>query len=486
MGGAASITLLLGIARTKFAAVLIGTGGVGLLAGFTAIQNIVGIVAGLGVQSSAVREIAAAVSRGDDQAIGRIVRTLWRVCWITGLFGMLVMMTFSSILSYIAFDTEVYTLDVALLGIAILMANLTGGQLAVLQGMRRIGDMARANIGSAVFSTFAAIGFYYWLGVRGITPSLVCIAAIQMAGAWYFARRIPVQSVTITWIQSAREATQMIKLGLVVMWTALMVNATSFLTIILISHELDLNAVGLFSAAFTLSSISVNFVLSAMAADYYPRLVSVADDKAAVNRLVNEQIQAGLLLAIPGLLASVALAPWLLQIFYTREFTGASVLLQWFLLGCLGRMISFPLGFVILALGRRRWYLLTETTINLTHLALIAVGLEWIGINGVAVAFFVMNVGYIFIVFFVVSHLTGFGWTADCRRSVLYLCMVSVVTFVFSQVLSVWPATLIGVAIALVVGIFCLRELARLVGPEHRVVRIISMLPGAKRIVSSK
>ncbi|MEK9776722.1 MAG: hypothetical protein VW339_11375, partial [Quisquiliibacterium sp.] len=59
MGGAAGINLLLGMVRVKFAAVLIGTTGVGLIASFTAIQGLIGTLAGLGIHSSAVRDIAA-------------------------------------------------------------------------------------------------------------------------------------------------------------------------------------------------------------------------------------------------------------------------------------------------------------------------------------------------------------------------------------------------------------------------------------------
>jgi len=85
MGGAAGINLLLGMVRVKFAALLIGATGVGLNASFTAVQGLVGTVAGLGIQSSAVREITTAVGKNDEQAIGRAVLTLRRVCWLTGL-----------------------------------------------------------------------------------------------------------------------------------------------------------------------------------------------------------------------------------------------------------------------------------------------------------------------------------------------------------------------------------------------------------------
>lgn len=82
MGSAAGVTMLLGMVRVKFAAVLIGTTGVGLNASFTAIQTLIGTLAGLGLQSSAVRDIAAAVSNDDQQEIGRKVLTLRRICWL--------------------------------------------------------------------------------------------------------------------------------------------------------------------------------------------------------------------------------------------------------------------------------------------------------------------------------------------------------------------------------------------------------------------
>ncbi len=99
MGGSAGINLLLGMLRVKFAAVFIGTAGVGLLSSFSALQGLIGTLAGLGLQSSAVREIAAAVGKGDEQAVGRAVLTLRRLCWLTGLTGMMAMVLLSPLLS---------------------------------------------------------------------------------------------------------------------------------------------------------------------------------------------------------------------------------------------------------------------------------------------------------------------------------------------------------------------------------------------------
>lgn len=482
MGGAAGITLLLGMLRVKFAAVFIGTTGVGLIASFGAVQGFIGTLAGFGLQSSAVREIAAAVGQGDEQAIGRTVLTLRRLCWLTGLTGMAAMALLSPLLSQLTFGHRDHTLDIAALGVVILFGNLSGGQMALIQGMRRIADLARANIFGAAFGTVAAIGFYVSLGLRGIVPTLVAVSAFQLALSYYFARRVPVPKVALSWRQTFSQASGMVRLGLVFMSTALMGAAVVYATIALITRFEGTQAVGLYSAAFALSGVFVGFVLSAMGADYYPRLTGVAHDKAAMCRMVNEQTEIGLLLAVPGLLATLALAPWVVRLFYTAEFLPAVELLQWFILGCVGRVISWPLGYVMLALGKGQWYFLTETSFNLFHIALVALGLYLFGIEGVAIAFFVMYVGYIGAVHLVSRHLIGFRWSTGCTRMTLLALPPVVLTFAAMRWLPLWPATLVGILLTLLVSLYALRSLAQRVGHEHRVVRSLGKLPGVRQL----
>lgn len=478
MGGAAGINLLLGMIRVKFVSVLIGTTGVGLQASLTAIQGLVGTLFGLGIQSSSVREVAAAVSRQDDQAIGSAVLILRRVCWLTGLAGMVAMMLFSPLLSQLTFGNSVYTFDIAALGLVILFGNLSGGQMALIQGMRRIGDMARANIIGAVLATVVAIGFYTWLGLRGIVPALVSIAAMQLAISWYFARRVPVPPVVQSWRQTWHGAGGMVRLGLVFMWTGLLASGVSYLTITLISQQISLQAVGLYSSAFNLSGMFVNFVLQAMAADYFPRLAGVANDKPAMTRMVNEQTEIGLLLAVPGLLATMALAPWIIQLFYTKEFLPAVELLQWFILGCLGRVISWPMGFVMLALGKGKTYLIIDSVFYIIHIALIAIGLSVFGINGVAVAFTVMYFGYIVAVYLVCRKLINFKWSVGSFKIIFSTVPLFIVIFLVYQVLPLLYATFFGTILVALASVFSLRSLVGRLDSTHRIITTALRVPG--------
>lgn len=477
MGGAAGINLLLGMARVKFAAVLIGTTGVGLISSFTALQGFIGTLAGLGLQSSAVREIAAAVGKGDEHAVGRAVLTLRRLCWLSGLVGMAAMLLLAPLLSQRTFGHCDYTLDIAALGVIVLFGNLSGGQMALIQGMRLIGDMARASIYAAAAGTLAAIGFYAALGLRGIIPTLLAVSAIQLVLSWYFARQVPVPPATLTWRQTFAQANGMVRLGLVMMWNGLLGSAVAYLTVLLITQYEGTQAVGLYSAANALSGMFVSFVLGAMGVDYYPRLTGVAHDKPAMVRMVNEQTEIGLLLAIPGLLATLALAPWILELFYTDEFFGAVKLLQWFILGCLGRVISWPLGFVMLGLGKSRWFLLTETCANIIHALLIGLGLKIFGVEGVAIAFFVLCLAYIATVYIVCYQLIGFTWSLECKKVALFALTSLGTTFIVNRLLSHWSASVFGLTVTIVAVIYCLRALAVRLGSQHRIVRHLSKLP---------
>jgi antigen flippase len=459
MGGAAGITFLLGVLRTKLAAILLGTAGVGLMAGFMAIQSLISTVAGLGIHSSAVREIAIAVGKGDEQAIGRIVLALRRVCWLTGIAGMLAMVVFSPLLSRLTFNSNEYELDIAALGLLIFLANLAGVHLAILQGKRRIADMARANIGSALCGTLSAVIFYYWLGLRGIVPSLIAIAAIQLLIARYFVQRVPVEPVTLTWRETFRESKTMVKMGLVFMWSGLMASAVSYFTIILITRMIDLEAVGLYSAAFLLSGMAVNFVLGAMGADFYPRLAAATSNNTFVNQLINEQTEIGLLLAAPALVAVFFFAPWIVQLFYSAAFMPAAELLQIFVLGSLARIVSWPLGFLMIAKGKGVLYGASETLWNFAHITLIYMGLHYSGLMGVASAFLVLNLFVILHVLYIGKKMTKFKWSPSVIKLLMAFPSVMIFSYGLEKLTDNFVKNIFGVIILLATAVWCITRL---------------------------
>lgn len=481
IGGAQGINLLIGMIRVKFVAILIGPIGVGLVATYQSMIQMIGIVAGLGLQSSAVRDIAQA----DQEYIGRIVLSLRRMCWLTGGLGSLMVILLAPTLSQLTFDSSEYATGIAFSGLTILFANLKGGQIALIQGMRRISDLAKLNVIGAVSGTIVSVGLYWIFGMRGIVPSIVLLSLIELCASWWFARKVDVPQVSMSWLESFKTAGGMIKMGLAFMWNSLLIAIVAYITRTVIAQEIDLVAVGIFSAAFALSGMFVNFVLGAMGADYYPSLTAINTDHKKMRELVNQQTEIGLLLAIPGLLATLAFAPWVIKLFYTAEFSQSADLLRWFALGCIGRVASWPLGFIILAKGYSRLFVFTESAINIIHLILVILFLNWFGIEGVAVAFPVLFVIYTVMMLFVSKNIIGMRWSRSVWSLISCMTPFIILTFAAGVFLPEIPATVIGLIITSGIGLFCMRELVIRLGSDHKFSRIIFKIPLVKFVLKS-
>ena len=149
----------------------------------------------------------------------------------------------------------------------------------------------------------------YFLREEGVVPSLVCIAAMSIVTGWWYSRKVRIQPPAMTFSEVRHEAASLLKLGFAFMASGFLVMGAAYAVRIIVVRNVGLEAAGFYSAAWTLGGLYVGFVLQAMGADFYPRLVSVATDNPRCNRLVNEQAQVSLLLAGPGIIATITFAP---------------------------------------------------------------------------------------------------------------------------------------------------------------------------------
>ncbi|NLA47900.1 MAG: oligosaccharide flippase family protein, partial [Bacteroidales bacterium] len=108
-GGVQVFTILIGIIRVKFVAILLGTEGVGIIGLLNSPLNMIVSITGLGISFSAVRDISEASGSGDQTILSRSVITLRRWSWFTGLFGAIVTIGFAPLLSQWSFGNREYT-----------------------------------------------------------------------------------------------------------------------------------------------------------------------------------------------------------------------------------------------------------------------------------------------------------------------------------------------------------------------------------------
>lgn len=278
--------------------------------------------------------------------------------------------------SSVRFGNEQHAAAVALLSIAVFFRLVSDGQGALIQGMRRIADLAKMGVLGAVYGTLISIGIVYFLGNDGVAPSLVGVAAMGLITSWWYSRKVHTQTPAMTASQMGQESAALLKLGFAFMASGLMMMGAAYVVRIIVVRQVGFDAAGLYQAAWALGGLYVGFILQAMATDFYPRLTAVGSDNTACNRIVNEQAQVSLLLAGPGVIATLTFAPLIIGLFYTPQFHAAVDVLRWLCLGMALRIISWPMGFIILSKGAQNFFFWSELAWTAVYL-----GLAWICVS---------------------------------------------------------------------------------------------------------
>jgi PST family polysaccharide transporter len=294
------------------------------------------------------------------------------------------------------------------------------------------------------------------------------VAAVLVAAltSWFFARRVKIERTVVTLPQFSKEAASLLKLGLVFVSTGLMSSGAMFLIRTLITRNEGLVGTGQFQAAYALSGVYLGFVLQAMGTDFYPRLTEVANDNQRCNQLVNEQAEISILLALPGVLVTLAAAPWVIHFFYSSKFDQAWEILCWQVSGMFLQVNSWPMGFIIVAKGRTGAFFWTDFLSYALYVALAWLGLKWFGLPGIGMAFLGLYSFHWCIVYAFVRKISGFRWSPhNIRLSVLGVIAVTINLWTRLKLPEPW-ATIVGGAISVPIGIYCLKTLINHVGTE--------------------
>jgi antigen flippase len=450
IGGSAAVNTAAAVLRAKAMALLLGPAGVGLMGLYGSILDLTHSIAGLGINSSGVRQMAEAAGSGDNSRVSRTAAVLRRTSVALGVAGGLFLLAFCRPIAIWTFGSENFAAPVALLSVAVLFRLISGGEGALIQGMRRIGDLARIGVLSAAAGTVLTVTLVYLMRERGVVPSLVASGAVALLITCWYGRKVNIPRTRVSASEVREEASALLKLGAVFMVSGVLSTGAAYAIRILVRDSLGFEAAGLYQAAWTLGSLYVAFILQAMGSDFYPRLTGLVNDHPECNRVVNEQAHVSMLLAGPGLIATLTFAPIVVALFYDRTFVGAVQPLRWICMGMALRIIAWPMGYIVVAKGARRTLIWTEVAAVIVHLGMAAFLMRPFGLAGAAMGFFALYVWHGALMYWIVRRWTGFRWSAANRRT--GLLFVGGISFVFCTVL--WLPSALATPVGAVAAIW--------------------------------
>lgn len=464
IGGASLISGSVHLVQNKVVAVLLGAEGFALLEIYNSIIALISSIVNFGLGNSGVRQIAEAAGQdgpGGKTSISAVVTAYRHIIWITGALGVVLTVGMAPVLSRWFFKSPEYAWSIALLSIPLLLGILCSGQQCVIQGLRRIADLSKIRVWAALGGAMGAIPCYFLWGKNGIVIALTVIAGIMLGVTWLYARRINLEQVRLNAAEHRRILTPMLQLGLCFMSSSVIMAASQFVHKLLLTRMLGVDACGLYQAAYALSAFLIGFVLNAMGTDYYPRLVGLVTRPAEMARAINEQLEISLLLAIPALLGMMALAPWLVAVFYSASFTEAADLIRLFLFGILGQVFVWPLGYAVIAHGDGKLFVMLQLIPHSTHVLLLFLGIRYWGVQGAALSLFVnyllsggMMVGLLRCYYHV-----RFAWPVPVLTGAALIGLCG--TLLLARSLTPWTQLWVNSGLAGAGGVLCLYVLIR-------------------------
>jgi O-antigen/teichoic acid export membrane protein len=403
-GGVQVINIIIQIIRSKVIAILLGPAGLGIIGLLNTSIGLIGSLTDFGLGTSAIREVASANNSHDNYKTSVTITVVRRLVWLTGIVGTLLVLLLSPWLSQISFGNRDYTIAFVWISITLLFQQLTNGQFVILQGMRKLHLLAKANVLGSLFGLIFSLPFYYFYGTDGIVPGIVGTAFISLLLSYYFSKKVIIDKVEVSYNQTFAKGKNMLRMGFMISLSTLLTVGTSFILRIFINRTGSVEQVGLYTAGFAIINTYVGLIFSAMGTDYYPRLSAVAHDNSLSKQTINQQAEISLLILSPILVVFLFFIKWVIVFLYSNEFIAINAMIYWAALGMFFKAASWSIGFVFLAKGASKIFFWSELMANTYMLILNVFGYMLGGLEGLGISFFVSYVFVLIQVYFLANR----------------------------------------------------------------------------------
>lgn len=473
-GGVQVINILIGIVRVKFVAVLLGTAGVGIMGLLNAPLAMITSITGLGIAFSAVRDVSEANGSGDQHKIAVAIKTLRRWSWFTGLLGAVVTISLAPMLSLWTFGNREYTWAFVWLSVTLFLQAISKGQSAILQGTRRLKDMAKAGVIGSVLGLCTSLPLYYWYGIKGIVPAMIITAITGLFLSWYFSRKVKIEPIQQKLKESYFSGLGMAKLGIFMTLTGFIASASGYILNAFISNRGGVDQVGLYNAGWGVVAQYTGLVFTAMSTDYFPRLSAINNDIEKVKVLVRQQTETALFIITPLLALLIITMPLVIRLFYTPAFLPVVLFANLTVLGMPLKVVTWAMGFIYLAKGDGKLFFLLELIAGLLVLGFNVWGYSLWGLEGLGYSFILtFFIGFV-INYYFLKLKYGFVYPLSFASSFIFIYLFSIAAFLTSLIQRPDFKYASGILVFITATSYCLYQLNKMMDLKSAVINLVN------------
>ncbi len=426
------------IVVNKFAALYLGTIGVGIIG---LVENLLSVIYGFvnfGIPASSVREIALLTNESD--AINEIRKI--KIIHYWSLFSGLIGGVFFAIVSYFFFK-DFYPENASFIWFSSLVLyfiffSLFSAKMAILQGKRELKKIVIIQVWSAIMQMVSALFCYYFFGLNGIAMAILFSALFSFILIYLYAPNNQLSTLSISIKQAFFEGLPMVKLGMMLSIGALINQVAYYIIRVFLKDFLSFESLGIFQVSQTILIGYLSVIFVVMSNNFYPQLCNLESDKENFEKYINQQTQFALFLVVPMVLGMYLFASKIILILYSAEFLNVLMVLKIALFGLIFKTIAWPIGFISLVKGNKKLFFKQNLLSDFVNVICSVVLTYFYGLIGLGIAF-----GLVFLMSFLynlytVSKNYQFYYSNETKQvigiSILFgmIALISFIWFDFS------------------------------------------------------
>jgi PST family polysaccharide transporter len=293
------------------------------------------------------------------------------------------------------FGTENYGIFIIIFSISFPLAVYPNTTSSILQGLKRIKQLAIINVLRSTISLFMIIPIVYFFRLEGAIFSVIIVTLVHLILNHYFLSKEDRKFVINNWFVFDTDIfKKLFKYGV----TSLSVGTAYYLSHlilkILIVGSLGLSINGIYQPVWALTMTYLTIVLSSMSAYSYPRLCELRS-LYDINEELNGIIRVAFLIIMPAMFFLLVARKPIIMYLYSTDFLPATIYMPMQIFGDFFKLLFWALGMYLLPMKRLLGFIMLNILIDFLLVILAYFLIDIYQLHGVTVSF-------------TLSHLIGF------------------------------------------------------------------------------
>ena len=406
-GVSAFVKLLVGFVTIKLYAIFIGPEGLALTGNISNLITLLTSIASLGISTGVVKYVAE--YKSDTNRLKSIISTGFKVILIASSSTMLVVLSFSSILS----SKTLYSIDyfgiMLILGFSLPLTMLNVYISNILNGHKSLGKLMQVNVALGLFTLLFITSFIWLWGLKGAFVAIILSPAVSIVftayivrNEYWFNRSYFFSSFDISAFRSFMTFSFMAGVS------ALLIPSTQFFIRNLIVTNLSVGDAGEWEAVNRMSNAYLSVITATLSVYYLPRLSEIKYRSELLR-----EIRLMALLVLPFLFLLQLLIyiyrDEVVYLLFSSEFLTIRTLFLSQLIGDFFRVASWIFAYLIIARAMIKTYIVTELFSAICYLLFAYFLIPYNGLHGVIVAYVIDFILYFLLLFFLFSYFYSKG-----------------------------------------------------------------------------